>query len=198
MDSWKDGIPSNKFLDVLSLFNNKFVLDYGCGNGWASIALSKLGALEIDSVDVSKNVVNVLDFYKEIYNINNINCFAIDSNWLSLQESNHYEGFFSSNVIDVIPLDMSKEIIKEASRIVKDNSYVVFSLNYYVDVEIMAKKGCQVKGNQIYIDGILRLTSLTDEEWSKIFRQYFKEINLIYFSWPSEKEEKRRLFILRK
>ena len=68
---------------------------------------------------------------------------------------------------------MAKEIVKNAAKAVKKGAKVVFSLNYYVPVKVMADKGHKVEGPHVYIDGVLRLTSLTDDEWTSIFRNYF-------------------------
>ncbi len=199
-DSWKDMSPSIKLNEALTLFNGKDnILDYGCGQGWASIVMAKNGIKNIYACDVAENSIKLLDFYKELYDVkDNINTFVIDSNWIKTEDNNKYNGLYCSNVIDVIPLDMAKDIIKEASRIVKEGSTVIFSLNYYIDPAVMQNKGCEVKNSQIYIDGVLRLNSLSDEEWKDIFSNYFKDIKLSYFSWPGEEKETRRLFIMKK
>ena len=199
-DSWKDMSPSIKLNEALTLFNGKDnILDYGCGQGWASIVMAKNGIKNIYDCDVAENSIKLLDFYKELYDVkDNINSFVIDSNWIKTEDDNKYNGLYCSNVIDVIPLDMAKDIIKEASRIVKEGSTVIFSLNYYIDPAVMQNKGCEVENSQIYIDGVLRLNSLKDEECKDIFSKYFKFIKLSYFSWPGEEKETRRLFIMKK
>ena len=62
----------------------------------------------------------------------------------------------------------------------------------------MTKRGFHAEGHQVYIEGILRLTTLTDEEWMDIFRPYFQVEKLTYFAWPDETRETRRLFFLTK
>ena len=191
---------SIKQFEVLEGFagcNN--VLDYGCGSGWASIIMAKSGAKQIDAVDVASNSKNMVSLYSEVFNTSNIiKANTIDEAWLSLQDDNKYDGFFCSNVIDVIPLEMAKEIIKQSARVTTKDAKVVYSLNYYIDPQLMAKRGFNVEGSLVYIDGILRLNSLDDEEWSNLFKQYFKDVKLIYYSWPNEEKETRRLFILSK
>ncbi len=199
-DSWKELSPSDKLNDALKRFKGKEkILDYGCGNGWASIVMAKDGIKNIDACDVAINSIRLLDFYKELFDVKDaINSFAINSNWLGAQKEETYDGFYSSNVIDVVSLEMAKDIIKDAARITKKGAIVIFSLNYYIDPQIMQNKGCEVKNNQIYIDGVLRLTSLTDDEWKNEFAKYFNDIELSYFSWPGEQKESRRLFIMKK
>ena len=48
------------------------------------------------------------------------------------------------------------------------------------------------------MNGVLRLTSLSDEEWKDLFAPYFNVESLTYFSWPGEEKETRRLFVLKK
>ena len=197
-DSWNELSPSPKLNEALKRFKGK-VLDYGCGNGWASIVMAKEGIKNIDACDVAINSIKLLDFYKELFDVkDSINAFVIDSNWIKNEKEEKYDVLYSSNVIDVVPFEMSKEIIREAARIVKTGSTVIFSLNYYIDPQYMKNKGCEVKNNQIYIENVLRLTSLTDEEWKNEFSKYFKNIKLSYFSWPGEEKEARRLFIMEK
>ena len=198
-DSWKEMSPSEKLTDALKRFNGKEnVLDYGCGDGWASITMAKNGVKNINACDVAPNSIKLLEFYKELFDVKNINGFVIDSNWIKNEEANKYDGFYCSNVIDVVPFEMSKEIIKEAAKITKTGATVIFSLNYYIDPAVMQNKGCEVKNNQIYIENVLRLTALTDEEWKNEFAKYFNDIELSYFSWPGEEKEARRLFIMTK
>ena len=195
---WKDFSPSSKLTEALGLFKDN-VLDYGCGNGWASIIMAKNGIKNIKACDVVPNSIKLLNFYKELFNVSNeIEASLIDSNWLSKEETNKYDGVFCSNVIDVLPLEMSKEIIEGLAKVAKKGATVIFSLNYYIDISNIKNKAFEVKNNQIYIDNVLRLTSLSDDEWKSIFEKYFVDVKLSYFSWPGEEKESRRLFVMKK
>ena len=195
---YKSLAPSQKQYDAIVSFKGcSNVLDYGCGSGWASIIMAKNGVSHIDAVDVAKNAKEMVDAYSEGFKVSDkINAFAIDKDWLARQERNKYDGLFCSNVIDVIPLDMAKEIVKEASRVVKPGSKVIFSLNYYIDPVLMKNRGAEVSGSLVFIDGVLRLNSMTDEEWISIFKMYFKDLKIDYYAWPNEAKETRRLFTL--
>lgn len=192
--------PSLKQVKTLKLFKGaKNVLDYGCGTGWASIIMALNGTSKIKAVDVSKNSLEILKCYMEAFNIkDSIEPLAIDKDWLKKEESIKYDGFFSSNVIDVIPLEMSKDIIKESARVLKKGSLAVFSLNYYVNPEDMKTKNTIVLGPHIFMEGVLRLTSLTDDEWLEIFSLYYELVRIVYYSWEGETKESRRLFILKR
>ena len=199
-EDYKQLAPSPKLYEVLTLFKDKKnVLDYGCGSGWASIIMVKSGTQKIDAVDVANNSIIMLNEYKKAFQvIDQINGVFIDEKWLSKQKDATYDGFYCSNVIDVIPLEMAKEIIKESARVTNKDALTVFSLNYYINPEVMKERGCQVDGINIYIDGVLRLSALTDEEWTNIFKEYYQDIELSYFAWPGEQKETRRIFYLEK
>lgn len=199
-EDYKDLAPSKKQYEILSLFEDKKkVLDYGSGSGWASIIMAKYNVKKVVSVDVSENSIELLKTYSKAFDTESlIEPIVIDENWLKTIRDESFDGFFSSNVVDVIPLEMAKEIIKESSRIVNKDAVVIYSFNYYIDPKEMEKRGCIVNPPYIYINGILRLTSLTDDEWSNIFKEYFDIVDLSYFSWPGEKTETRRIFILKK
>ena len=92
---------------------------------------------------------------------------------------------------------MAKEIVKETSRVVKKDARVIFSLNFYIDPQLMKERGAEIDGPHVYLDGVLRLTSLKDEEWLEIFKLYFELVSLDYFAWPGEQKETRRIFTLK-
>ena len=53
-------------------------------------------------------------------------------------------------------------------------------------------------GVYLYMNCVLRLVNLSDQEWMDLFTPYFDIIKLDYFAWPGENKETRRLFILKK
>ena len=199
-EDYKRFAPSQKQYDVLlTLTNKENILDYGCGIGWASIIMAKNGAKKITAVDVASNSIEVVNMYAKAFNVEeNIKGIVIDENWLTNQKEDVYDGFFSSNVIDVVPLEMAKDIIKNSARVVKKGAQVIFSLNFYANPEMMKERGAIVKGPHVYINGVLRLTSLKDEEWLEIFKEFYKVEKIIYYAWPGEANESRRIFVLKK
>ena len=121
--------------------------------------------------------------------------------------SNKYKKFHknlcpnSNEILGVrVPVlrNLAKEIIKESYRITKKDATVIFSFNYYIDPHKMEERGFRVDGSLIYIDGVLRLNSVSDSDWTCELKKYYQDIELKYFSWPGEKEKTRRLFILKK
>ncbi len=104
-----------------------------------------------------------------------------------------------SNVLDVIPPETAEEIIREFARVIRKDSDVIIGLNYYLSPETAAARGMEmVDGTRLYVDGVLRLVSRTDDEWMRIFTPWFTVEQLDHFAWAGEAKETRRLFRLRK
>ena len=198
--NWKELAPSEKFIEALSIFSEcKNVLDYGCGQGWGSVIMAKLGCKKITSVDLVKNAINSTSKNIKFYDVGkNIETSLITTDWLQKEATNKYDGFFCSNVIDVVPEEIASNILKEASRVVKPGSNLIISLNFYLDTNKPSSSPFEIKNNNyIYREGILRMVTRKDEEWSSIFSEYFNVENLVHFSWPGEAAETRRLFYLK-
>ena len=199
---WKAFAPSEKLADVLirELAAKEKVLDYGCGEGWAGIILNKSGCRDVTSVDVVENAVKMADFLKSLFDIGDglkTECVPVD--YLSKVASQSFDGIFCGNVIDVIPADISQEITSNFSRIARPGATIVVAMNYYAEPADNPEKGLEVKnGNEIYVNGVLRMVTRTDEEWAQIFKEYFEVTKTEFFAWPGEQEEKRRIFILKK
>lgn len=191
--------PSPKIVEALKELKAKDkILDYGAGNGWASIILSKLGAKSVVSADVVANSKISVDHYAKLFDAKNIDAITIDDEYLS-KTNDKYDGIFCSNVLDVLPDDISFGIIKDFSRITNKDSLIIIGLNYYIDLNTFKiTKNEKIEGSLLFINNILRLNSKSDEEWINIFNKYFEVIKLEHFSWPGEDKERRRLFYLKK
>ena len=67
------------------------------------------------------------------------------------------------------------------------------------DPEKAAARGVKLTDDGVlYQDGVIRLVSRTDGEWTEFFAPYFTVEKLEHFAWPGEPAENRRLFYLRK
>ena len=200
-DSWKELVPSEKlFRAAESLGTRKKVLDYGCGMGWAGIVAAKSGCPDVTAVDVSETGVRHAEEFAKMYGVQDqVHANLVSPDWLSTVPDRTYDGFFCSNVLDVVPSVTAEEIIRETARIVTEDASVVIGLNYYMSSEKAAERGIElVDGNCVYMNGVLRLVSHSDDEWTEIFSPYFTVEKLDHFAWPGETEETRRLFFLRK
>ena len=198
---YKELAPSVKLLNAVSeLGQCKNVLDYGCGTAWGAIVALKAGVKKVDAVDLGENIIDSAKFYAKLYNAEEgFNAFKVDETWLNEVKENTYDGVICSNVLDVVTEDISLSIIKELARILKNGSKAVIGLNFYMSEEKAKARGIElVDGNKLFQNGVLRLLSISDEEWTNIFSKYFKVIKLDHFAWEGEPVESRRLFILEK
>ncbi|MDC7294848.1 hypothetical protein NXH67_15125 [Butyrivibrio sp. DSM 10294] len=67
----------------------------------------------------------------------------------------------------------------------------------YLSPEIAKSKDYTVKEDRyLFVDKILRLVLMSDEEWTSLLSEYFTVTKLDHFSWPGEETETRRLFFL--
>jgi SAM-dependent methyltransferase len=197
----KEMTPSEKlFFAATSLGNCEKVLDYGCGNGWAGLIAARSGCEAVICADPAENALEAVKLYARMFGVEDrIKTVCIDETWIGNVEDEAYDGLICSNVLDVIPEDMAEDIMKNAARILKKGGRVVIGMNNYLDPASAKKRGLDLKnGNRLYVDGVLRLVSRSDEEWSEILGKYFTVERLEHFSWPGETKEGRRLFYLTK
>ena len=200
-EDWKELAPSDKlFRAACSLGRRKKVLDYGCGSGWAAIIAAKSGCPDVTAVDAAPAAVQAARLNALRYGTaDRIHFHCAASGWLQSIPSDTYDGLFCSNVLDVIPPETAEEIVRESARVVRRDSPVIIGLNYCLSPEAAAGKGLElVDGNRLYLDGVLRLVSRTDEEWTQLLSPWFTVERLEHFAWPGETKETRRLFLLRK
>ncbi len=198
---WKELAPSEKlFKAACSLGQKKKVLDYGCGDAWAAIIAAKNGCTDVTAVDAAPGAVQAARFYTEVCGVEeHVRTVCGSADWLEGIASNTFDGLICSNVLDVIPPETTETILRESARIVTRDACVIIGLNYYLSPEAAAARGMELTdGNRLYIDGILRLVSRTDEDWTQMFSPWYTVERLEHFAWQGEDKETRRLFWLRK
>lgn len=176
------------------------VLDYGCGEGWAGMSIYKDGCRDVTCVDVAQGAVETVKYIAELAKINDGFCtFSIDADWLGTVADDTYDGIVCTNVIDVVPAEISEYIAYHLGRILAPNGTAVIGMNYYKDLSADPGANVEIKhGNEVYMDGILRMVSRPDSEWRSIFEKYFVVEQLEYYAWNSETVPKRRIFVLKK
>lgn len=198
---WKEIAPSEKlFQAACSLGKRNNVLDYGCGNAWAAVIAAKSGCADVTAVDAAPGAVRTAQHYAARYGVaDRVHAVCSDSNWLQSVPDGTFDGLICSNVLDVVPPETAEEILRELARALTRDGTVIVGLNYYLSPEAVAARNMALEdGSRLYIDGVLRLVSRTDEEWARIFSPWFTVEKLEYFAWPGEAKETRRLFWLRK
>lgn len=200
-ESWKDRAPSAKLFEAArTLGQKKKVLDYGCGSAWAGIIAAKSGCPDVTAADAAPGAVKTAQFYASYYGVEDcVHTVCITPGWLQSIPVSTFGGFICSNVLDVVPPETTEEILCESARIVTQDARIIVGLNYYLSPEAAAKRGLELTdGNRLYLNGVLRLVSYTDEEWTKIFAPWYKVEKLEHFAWAGEEKERRRLFWLKR
>ena len=199
-NDWKELAPSGKLLAAAqSLKDCKNGLDYGSGSGWAGIIMAKSGCQCVTCADAAPNAKGLAECGAERFGVSDrLHSLCVSETWLAEVPTGTYDGLFCSNVLDVVPPEMAEEMLAHFARIVTGNAWVVIGLNFYMPPEVIEKRGLACReGNQIYMDGVLRLVSRTDEEWRALLDRHFTVDRLEHFAWPGEEKETRRLFYLR-
>ena len=197
---WRNLASSDKLADIIinNLSDKKRVLDYGCGEGWAGIILKKSGCEEVTCVDVAENAVKLASFFRDIFKISEgFTAQCVSTDWIEKSPEAVFDGLFCCNVIDVVPEEAAENIIKNMARITTDDAVILIGMNYYIEPVSCPEKNVEVRNkNELYVNGVLRMVSRTDDEWKKIFERYFNIDSVEYYAWPGEKQEKRRVFCL--
>ena len=195
---YKQMAPAAKLCDAAeALCSCKKALDYGCGSGWASIIASKSGCADVTAVDIGENIIDMVKAYADAFGAK-INAFSISPDWLKTIPDQTFDGVICSNVLDVVPLETSKEIIKELARVSTPDAKIIIGLNFYMPPEVTVQRGMPLEEDKyLFVNGVLRLLSLKDEDWVGLFSPYFYVEKLDYFAWPGEPKETRRLFYLK-
>ena len=176
------------------------VLDYGCGEGWAGMSLSRQGCGDVTCVDLAQNAVETVKYLAALHGIHEgFTAMAVDVDWLGSQNAETYDGIVCTCVLDVVPSEICKGIIENLAKVCKKGGTVVIGLNYYAEPVDKPEKNIYIKnGNELYLDGILRMVTRTDEEWKQLFALYFDIEKLEYYAWNSESEKRRRMFVLKR
>ena len=158
-----------------------------------------LGA-DVTAVDAAPGAVQAARLYAEHYGVSDrVNTECVSSDWLQGIPAGTYDGLICSNVLDVVPPETAEVILQGLARVTARDGLMIVGLNYYLSPEVASAKGLElVDGNRLYVDGVLRLVSRTDEEWAGIFSPWYSVEKLEHFAWPGEAKETRRLFWLRK
>ena len=165
-EDWHELAPSAKlFQAAASLGTKKKVLDLGCGSAWASVIAAKSGCPDVTAADPAEEAVKAAGFYAELYGTGTqIHACHMTEDWLASVPDCTYDGLICSNVLDVVPPQTAQHLITEAARVTADEADVIIGLNYHLEPGQIPNRS-EVTEGSVYINGILRLESRTDEEW---------------------------------
>ena len=106
-----------------------------------------------------------------------------------------FDGVILSNVLDVMPKDISTTVIDDLERVLKPGGYWFIKMNPYYSKEELESFEYKNAGNNIYEkDHIMRLIQATTNYWKEKFARFGKEIIYLEFEYPWQ-EGMNRLFV---
>lgn len=123
-------------------------------------------------------------------------CIPVDLKNLDLKvEPMSFDGVILSNVLDVMPKDISTTVIDDLERVLKPGGYWFIKMNPYYSKEELESFEYKNAGNNIYEkDHIMRLRQATTNYWKEKFARFGKEIIYLEFEYPWQ-EGMNRLFV---
>jgi SAM-dependent methyltransferase len=167
--------PDENLVRILSKLNGKgFALDHGSGSG-RHIPLLKNFGYEVKACDYSiSSVENLRKDFSEI------EISQIESTNLPYQE-NEFDLLISWGVLHYNSFEDTKKIVKEWKRILKDNSYLAFTVRANTDTHLVLQK--DLEGSKIKLYSLEELKTILDG---------FKEFEIAYMErTPLGKLEQR-------
>ncbi|MDD3831247.1 MAG: class I SAM-dependent methyltransferase [Clostridia bacterium] len=176
------------------------ILDFGCGAGWASVIMAMLSDnQQIVAVDQAPNSINYAIITAKLSQQDGkINFVVADDTYLNNVRESSFDAIFSSNVLDVVPEDITQRMLNGFARVLGNGSKALIMLNPYIDSEYAGKGGfIEFQPNYFQKDGNLRIVNKTDEQWVDTFSRYFNVARIEHFNFEGENTSRpRRLFTL--
>lgn len=97
-----------------------------------------------------------------------------------------FDGVILSNVLDVMPKDISTTVIDDLERVLKPGGYWFIKMNPYYSKEELESFEYKNAGNNIYEkDHIMRLRQAITNYWKEKFARFGKEIAYCEAKRPS-------------
>lgn len=189
------------FDEALELFASKTkrVLDFGCGTGDISFQyLQYQPDHQIIGIDKAEAGISFaretsrLSHYRRTYFLTG------GEELLDQLHKEEFDGIILSNVLDVMPKDVSCETMRKLDKLLKQNGYWFIKMNPYYSQEELESFGYQKKGANLYEEeGILHLRQATTEYWKKQLSEFGEIIVYLEFQYPWQKGM-NRLFVIKK
>ena len=186
------------FDEALKLFaeHTTKVLDFGCGTGDISFQyLQYQPTHKILGIDASKTGIEFAGETAKLSGYKTAVFMEGGEQSLKQLEENSFDGVILSNVLDVMPKDVSSTVIDDLERVLKPGGSWFIKMNPYYSKEELESFGYKNMGNQIYEeDHILRLRQATTNYWKEKFARFGKEIIYLEFEYLWQ-EGMNRLFV---
>lgn len=121
--------PSNFSGDVTDLIKslgnlkNKKILEFGCGRGWLSVALAKLGA-NVSSIDIGENLIMAS---RKVAELNNVECnFSVGSIDDLKFDDHSFDYVVGNAILHHLPKKGVENSLSEAYRVLKPGGMAMF------------------------------------------------------------------------
>ena len=184
-EDWKQLAPSEKqFRAIERLSACSRLLDYGCGEGWASVVAAKCGCPDVTAADTAANCLISARRLAARFGVEGqVRILRIRRDWLRGLPSASFDGFFSSNVLDVVPDEVAEEILEGAARALAPGARLVISLNHCPELREDPDRGITVLDRRyLMIGNVLRLACYTDDEWTYRLGRRFRVCSLTHYA----------------
>lgn len=198
--------PEGKFIED-DRINNIFkkyinedteVLDFGCGSGWALPEIYYTSKFKYGlGIDQSENGIDcarktAIAALPEAH----IEYITEDVNLVDRK----FDFIFTCNTLDVVPDEITLEMIDSLYNKVNDGGYVLVCLNpaFTIDQLVNLIKMEKREDHYYYINGILRCNYKTVEEWVELFKTRFTVVEFDEFFLTKQDKFLRRYYLLKK
>lgn len=189
------------FDEALELFarRSKRVLDFGCGTGDISFQyLQYQPDHQIVGVDKAETGISFAKDTARLSHYRRAHFFTGGEEFLDQFKMEEFDGIILSNVLDVMPKDVSCEAMLKLNKLLKYDGYWFIKMNPYYSREELESFGYQKKGANLYEEeGILHLRQATTEYWKKQLSEFGEIIVYLEFQYPWQKGM-NRLFVIKK
>ena len=192
----------NRFVEIIDdeIKKNDYkeltILDFGCGTGDISFQyLQYQPTHKVLGIDASKTGIEFATETARLSDYKTATFLEGTDHTVKQLEENSFDGVILSNVLDVMPKDVSKEVVEDLERVLKPGGYWFIKMNPYYSKEELESFGYENMGNNIYEENhIMRLRQATTNYWKERFARFGKEIIYLEFEYPWQ-EGMNRLFV---
>ncbi len=189
------------FDEALKLFasRTKRVLDFGCGTGDVSFQyLQYQPDHQIVGVDKAETGIKFAKETAKLSHYRRAHFFTGGEEFLDQFEKEEFDGIILSNVLDVMPKDVSSETMLKLNSLLKHDGCWFIKMNPYYSKEELDSFGYQKKGGNLYEEeGILHLRQATSEYWKKHLSKFGEIVAYLEFQYTWQKGM-NRLFVIKK
>jgi ubiquinone/menaquinone biosynthesis C-methylase UbiE len=178
MELSKDYFPVGKDLNRLLKVvgdTSKRVIDVGSGWGYGIIATKLLGSMieEGYALDPSQHALDAYHATLDKSHITGLKSLCGTHEELKAFADQTFDGVICSNVLDVVPLTTSMEIISEIKRLLKPQGLCLLKFNFFLDDALIERIHMKKIDEDTYIiNGVIRGLNKTTDAWIEIFSDF--------------------------